>query len=180
MDHINAPLSGKSVTARSMARLIGKLSAMHLVLGDQGVLSSRYLMMCLADAPSWNSFCVISTHQVLELKFWDSFFRNGEAWCPIFPKVNSYDLVLFTDASQHSGAGYIQGLPEAVCRFSWNPRVVQKSSTFRELEALRLSIKALRQFVAGKSILWNTDSANAVGILKRGSMKNPKKFHSWT
>ena len=77
--------------------------------------------------------------------------------------------VLFTDASPTGCGGFIEG-SSLVCHKNWSTEESQKSSTWRELDAINFALEAFANHLAGQAVACNTDDQNVVRIIQAGSM----------
>ena len=77
--------------------------------------------------------------------------------------------VLFSDASSRGCAGFIQG-STLLCHRNWSTEESQKSSTWRELVAIKFALEAFDNHLAGQRVHCNTDNKNVVRIIQVGSM----------
>lgn len=78
--------------------------------------------------------------------------------------------VIFTDASQFAGAGFIEN-DNKVVHFMFDEQDRNKSSTWRELKTVENNILSLKSDLSGKLIKLYTDNQNVVQIITKGSMK---------
>ena len=79
----------------------------------------------------------------------------------------------FSDASATGLAGYVTiGGDTKIAYKNFTSEEAQKSSTWREIEAIRFSVLALKQYVSGKPLIWHTDNYAASLIVKAGSRRS--------
>ena len=86
-------------------------------------------------------------------------------WAPPFIPSK---LVL-SDALSTGCAAFIQG-SGLVFHTNWSLEESQKSSTWRELATIKLSLEAFDPNIAGHRLRWYTDKQNVVRVIRVGSM----------
>ena len=75
---------------------------------------------------------------------------------------------MFTDASASGAAGYVQD-SNMIMHKMWVSGEQSKSSTWREVKAIQLCIKAFSDHLRNSSVTFYTDNQNAVSIVQKGS-----------
>ena len=86
-------------------------------------------------------------------------------WAPPFIPSK----LVFSDASSTGCAAFIQG-SGLVFHTNWSLEESQKSSTWRELATIKLSLEAFDPNIAGHRLRWYTDNQNVVRVIRVGSM----------
>lgn len=155
------------VTARSLAGLIGQIISMQCGLGSVVRLRTRALYKCLLTKASWDAPVMIQSDAFKELIFWKENLSglNGKS-------VNSLDcvnIVLVSDAFAIGYGGYIEDIAGSELIGGWSRAESEKSSTWRELEAIKRLIEHTKDSLEGQSVVVKTDNKNATSILKSGS-----------
>ncbi|CAG2209771.1 unnamed protein product [Mytilus edulis] len=74
------------------------------------------------------------------------------------------------DASEYAGAGFTVG-DNHIVHFMWDKEDRIKSSTWRELKAVKNILESLQLMLCGKLVKLYTDNQNVVKIVQKGSMK---------
>ncbi|CAC5361265.1 unnamed protein product [Mytilus coruscus] len=77
---------------------------------------------------------------------------------------------LLEDASEYAGAGFTVG-DNHILHFMWDKEDRIKSSTWRELKAVKNILESLQLMLCGKLVKLYTDYQNVVKIVQKGSMK---------
>lgn len=77
--------------------------------------------------------------------------------------------MLFSDASSTGCGAFIQG-SSLVCHRNWSTEESQKSSTWRELFAIKFALNAFDSLLVGQRVRCFTDNQNVVRIVQVGSM----------
>lgn len=79
---------------------------------------------------------------------------------------------MFTDASSHGYGGFtLQRLNELICSGSFADSVIQTSSTYRELLAVKYVLKSFGDLLKNQSVQINIDNFSSSRILSVGSTK---------
>ena len=129
---------------------------------------TRYLHIIINFRHSWNSKVFLSSQGKQELLFWKNNLTvlNGVVfWAPPFIPSK----FVFSDASSTGCAAFIQG-SSLVFHRNWWLEESQKSSTWRELATIKLSLEAFGPNIAGHRLRWYTDNQNVVRVIRIGSM----------
>lgn len=141
---------------------------MNSSCGYVSQIMTRYLHHIINSRSSWNSVILVHDQGREELDFWRGNFRalNGVLFWPV-PFVPF--KVLFSDASSPGWGAFIQG-SSLVCHRNWSTEESQKSSTWRELLAIKFALEAFNSQLAGQRVRCFTDNQNVVRIVRVGSM----------
>ena len=163
-------LSYNITTPKELSKIAGTLSSMHLSLGPVVRLFTRAIYSQIQKSTSWYQRLKVDECCKFELNFW----RNN------VNKINGYSLkpkrttsqILFTDASQSSYGGFIlERLERKICRGNFNLLETTRSSTERELLAIKYSLKSFSHLLCHESVNVRTDNLSASRILEIGSAK---------
>jgi len=79
------------------------------------------------------------------------------------------EVLTYSDASGDGWGGYAVQFSDKVVRGSWSSAESLKSSTFREVKAIRLVLESSSEEVRGKEVLHRTDNKDAEIVLSVGS-----------
>lgn len=161
------------VSARCLSRMTGSLVSMGLALGPVVRLWTRSIYSDICRADYWDKPFVMSQESQSEVLFWkDNFDCSGyPIWSPS-PKV---EVLTYSDASGQGWGGFAVQFLDKVARGSWSCAESVKSSTFREVKAIRLVLESYSEEVRGKEVLHRTDNKNAEIVLSVGSRN--KELH---
>ena len=153
--------------AKQVAGLVGQIISMQTGIGPLVRLRTRALYSCLLARASWDSPVMIQLNAYHELNFWKENLKkiNGRA----FIGIEATDKVMFSDASGSGFGGFIEHLTDSELIGSWSEAESAKSSTWRELEAVRRLVEHSKESLEGQSVVINTDSKNVSSILNVGS-----------
>ena len=111
------------------------------------------------------------------VQFWRVNFDTGgyPIWSPS-PKV---EVITYSDASGQGWGGFTVQLSDKVARGSWSCEESGKSSTFREVTAIRRVLESFADEVRGKDVLHRTDNRNAEIVLSVGSRIKELHMEMW-
>ena len=159
-----------SSSARSLARVTGKIISMQPVVGSISRLMTIYLYSAIDSGKSWDSpVDLLARPEVLqELQFWENNINSLNV-----KKLFEYtppSILSFSDASS-TGCGTILSLDNMICHKNWSSDERLKSSTWRELTAVHLGLDSFKKFISCKSYYWFSDNQSAVHIIENGSKK---------
>ena len=79
------------------------------------------------------------------------------------------EVITYSDASGQGRGGFAVQLNDKVARGSWSGEESRKSSTFREVAAIRHVLGSFADEVRGEDVLHRTDNKNAEIVLSVGS-----------
>ena len=161
------------VSARHLSRITGSLFSMGLTLGPVACLWTRALYRDVCQTAHWDRPFLMSQESQAEVQFWKVNFDTGgyPIWSPS-PKV---EVITYSDASGQGWGGFAVQLSDKVARGSWSREESGKSSTFREVTAIRRVLESFADKVRGKDVLHRTDNRNAEIVLSVGSRN--KELH---
>ncbi|KAK3107400.1 hypothetical protein FSP39_013730 [Pinctada imbricata] len=169
----------RAVAVRTLAGVVGQLISAQPVFGHLARLHTRRSYECIQDRLSWKGRVYITSQCETELRFWlkNSFELNvrGSNFSHLTVKTVT-DLKLFCDASGTGYGGYLMTpegdyVPGSTVYGNWEISEVEKSSTWRELEAVRKVLFSNLNMVQGQSLQVISDNKNVKHILEVGSKK---------
>ena len=134
-------------------------------------LKTRSIYKVIDNQNSWDSHLNILNYPEAhkDILFWRDNINDLNKRNIIENTFSS--ITSFSDASS-TGIGAICESNNLVCHKNFNLEERNKSSTWRELEAIRFSLKAFSKSIQNNSIKWLTDNKAAMFITKTGSRKN--------
>ena len=128
------------VHVKRIASIVGQIVSMSPSCCAVTQIMTRYLHFIVNSRHSWNSSVFVLDESKNELLFWRDNLNalNGVLFwpCPFVPSV-----VIFSDASANGCAAFIQGT-DLVFQRNWSLDESEKSSTWRELAAIKFSVLA--------------------------------------
>ena len=161
----------RRVTARYLSKITGLLSSMHLSLGPIVRLMTRCICTDIQKYPEWDFFFYPSPECLGEIKFWLRNIDNENGYA-IKPNPLT-SQILFTDASKDAYGGYIlKRLGETICHGTFDHQQKQKSSTERELLAIKYCLLSLTREISHEVVNIRTDNYAASRIIEIGSPKH--------
>ncbi|XP_045208922.2 uncharacterized protein LOC123560830 [Mercenaria mercenaria] len=159
------------VTARLLAQCAGKIISLSPVFGNLTRLMTRYLYLEIETRKSWDGTYKLSPTSpgVTEIKFWRSNLRSLNK--RFLSGYSPTCTLVYSDASHVAAGSYIVNCKDSVFHNIWSDYEKGKSSTFREIRAVKLALRAYGQLLKGKSVKWFSDSQSCVHIVQSGSTK---------
>ena len=157
------------LSARSVTSLVGKIISMSRALGPVARLMTRCLYTLINSRQAWCEALEITADAKAELQFWlleIQQFNGQNIW--VGPSALR---VVYTDASSTGSGGYTVQHGCYIAHGLWLPEEAEKSSTWREIRALRMVLEALKSKLSNERVRWFTDNQNAARILLVGSKK---------
>ena len=156
--------SAPYVTPQDCASITGHIMSMSPVLGNLTRLKTRFLYKVIDSRSTWDPRFNIGLHNdcLSEIFFW----KNN------IVSLNSRNIVpyqvpflfSFSDASNVACGAYLVGTEEVSHR-TWSSSEAEKSSTWRELNAVHFALTSFKNSVQGKSVKWHSDNQRAVRIV---------------
>ena len=161
-----------NVSARKIASLAGKIMSLYPVIGNLCQLKSRYMHYEIIRRVHWDKLYYLSSDSKLieEVFFWKNSVLDLNK-----RMLFDYSIpqrIVFTDASQLGCGAWISECSKVKMVRNWNSIEISKSSTWRELEAVYLSVRAFVPFLRGRKVKLFTDNKGVVSITEKGSMIN--------
>ena len=157
------------VPARRLASLIGKIMSMSIALGTVTRLMTRNLYAVLNLSTSWCQEVPLTQESLQEVEFWLSEIGrfNGHG---IWPKPSAVRVV-YSDASSTGYGGYMVEHGHLVANGLWSDEEARRSSTWRELKAVRMVLESFQEKLRNERVRWFTDNQNVVRVVQYGSKK---------
>lgn len=165
-------LKSPYTSARTLCRLAGKIVSMKFVLSNLIRLRTRFLYKAIDKAPTWDGKINIlhfkEAHK--EILFWKNNIVKFNKRSVI--KENYSNIIVYSDASNSGiGALFKENNSIEICHKMFDKDEEKKSSTWRELEAIRFGLESFSEKLSNKSVLWRTDNRAAMFISSSGSGK---------
>ena len=164
----NVPTLG-TITARSLASIVGQIISMSLAIGPVSRLRTRALYSIINQRIFWSDRLSLSVEAQDELRFWQHNIAqlNGRSiW--FSPSVTR---VVYSDASGTGCGGYVVELGPEVSHGQWSADQAKCSSTWRELRAVDHVLRSFAPKLKGHTVRWLSDNQNVVRIIQYGSKK---------
>jgi hypothetical protein len=157
------------VKARDVASIVGQIISMQGAIGGTVRLRTRGLYTCILSRASWDSPVLIDDDAWKEAVFWKENVcsLNGS----VLEKKEACDMVVYSDASASGYGGYIVQREDSEVLGTWSQCEVDKSSTWRELEAIYRVLNSEKDYLKDHNVKWYTDNKNVIYIIETGSKK---------
>ncbi|CAG2202950.1 unnamed protein product [Mytilus edulis] len=162
-------LKYRKVHARLVASLVGQIVSMSYVIGNVAYIMSKHLSIDILEKTSWNSCIVLSKASLIQINFWKE--NLGRVNVKSFTSDFSCQSVVYSDASNTGYGGYIVETPFNIAHGMWSECESTKSSTWKELNAVKHILLSMVDILKDKRIKWFSDNQNVVSIVAKGSMK---------
>ncbi|VDI58027.1 Hypothetical predicted protein [Mytilus galloprovincialis] len=89
------------------------------------------------------------------------------------------ERIIYSDASEYAGAGFTVG-DNHIVHFMWDKEDRIKSSTWRELKAVKNILESLQLMLCGKLVKLYTDNQNVVKIVQKGTSGVDAFAYDWS
>ena len=165
---VSVPLRG-TVTARSLASIVGQIISMSLAVGPVSRLRTRALYLLINQRMCWSDRLSLSEDACNELQFWQQNIvaLNGRSiW--FSPSITR---VAYSDASGSGCGGFIVEHGPEISHGQWSPDQAKCSSTWRELRAVDHVLRSFAPKLQGHTVKWFTDNQNVARTVESGSKK---------
>lgn len=151
-------LSKETITARQLARIIGRCSAMCKAIFP-GRLQLRNAYRLLRTKSSWDSVLSLTDPVITDLKWWKSALNSWNGAAII---AGSIDYQVETDASS---IGWGVSFGEMKAQGLWTRNMSCRSSNYRELFTVLMALRTFRNQFQGKTIQILSDNITTVAYL---------------
>ena len=152
---------------RKLASVCGEIISLGPCVGNVSRRMSRNLFAVINTVPTWNSYVRLSSEALAELVFWKSNAASLNG-IPIWPVRHKPSKIVYSDASGSACGSFIE-FEGKMFHQNWSDFEKAQSSTFRELLAVSLSVKAFVESLRAQTVTWFTDNQNVVRIVNSGS-----------
>ncbi|CAC5383428.1 unnamed protein product [Mytilus coruscus] len=154
-------------TARELASVVGSIISMRFAYGPICQIFTRQLSMLIASKVFWDTKISLPPEAKDELHFWS---QNIDSLSPrvISPWFRLPERIIYTDASDHAGAGILLGESSKTFHCMWDDFNKAQSSTFRELKAVELLLKTMGSKLENKFVKLYSDNQNVIRIVQVG------------
>ena len=157
------------IQVRKLASIVGMIQSMRGAVGSLVLLRTKYAHMLIDTRISWESLVKVNVNVLDELVFWHSNLANLNG--QLFTYTYSCTKIVYSDASDFGFGGYVEQMPGQEYSGYWSAVEAAKSSTWRELEAVRRLLLLFAKGLEGHTVKWMVDNVNVTIILCNGSMK---------
>jgi hypothetical protein len=156
------------IPARLLASVVGSCRAISPAM-PQAAIYLRPAYACLRTRSSWEALVTLTEEACEQLELLFSCLHHWDGCRTVLPPPT---LILYTDASKSGWGGWtalVQSPDKVIDEASafFSARLSNRSSNFRELSAVHLSLQALRTQIVGHSILLMTDNITTLTNLNK-------------
>ena len=140
----------RRVHVKKVARMVGQITSMSVVLGNMTQIMTRYLSMVILSAFTWNSYMKLSVGSLEQIRFW----KNNIVEINI-RYLQSYSVcskIVYSDASHSCYGGYEVHTVNGVAHGHWSLADSSKSSTWRKLKAVNNVLRSLLGILANTEV----------------------------
>ena len=159
------------LTARRLAKITGKIISFTPSFGNICRIMSRNMLMQISTARFWDEQIFLTLDSILEIKFWLNSCDSLQTKT-FFTQKFLPEHIVYTDASSFACAGFSVNSANSVVHKMWSPEEAKKSSTYRELKAVSITLRSLIDLLSNRTVKLFTDNQNVVRIISAGSMKS--------
>lgn len=154
---------------RTLASVVGRIQSAKGAVGNVTCLMTKECHRCIESRKHWNAYIHVTSEVIDELQFWLENIQklNGQK----FIENNVCTAEVYTDASDAGYGGFISGKGDSEVTGSWLGAERYKSSTWRELEAVRRVFATFANTLRGQCVKVYVDNMNITHIICKGSMK---------
>ncbi|CAC5421228.1 unnamed protein product [Mytilus coruscus] len=146
--------------------------SMRFAYGPICQIFTRQLSMLIASKVFWDAKIGLPPEARDELHFWSQIIDSLSPRV-ISPWFRLPERIIYTDASDHAGAGILLDESSETFHCMWDDFDKAQSSTFRELKAVELLLKTMGSKLEDKFVKLYSDNQNVIRIVQVGSMKSP-------
>ena len=140
--HLGQAMDKLSLRTRDLASITGKIISMSLAIGSVSRLMTRSMYALLSTRKHWSQSLILTPEVKEELQFWirQIDLINGKE---IWHSPSSAVCVVYSDASAMGYGGFTVEHGCHVVHGSWSNEGMTRSSTWRELRAVRMVLESL-------------------------------------
>ena len=169
-DEVVKIMSCKSVSARNLARVTGRIISNFLIMGDVCELMTKAMHRLIESRIGWDAQVVLDSDVLVELKFWHEQLHRLNSR-PIWREHALPSRVVYSDASAIGCAAFISMNGKPVSHKNWDAIEMKQSSTWRELMCVKHALQSFANLLKGSLVKWYTDNQGVAAIVKTGSSK---------
>ena len=161
--------SQQMVHVRTLASVVGQMVSMSRAIGYLVRLFTRHLYATVSRRFTWNSYVLLDVRAKAELEFWKANIHHLNGHSMWF--ASSAVRIAYSDASSLGYGGFAVEHAGKVVHGQWTLEEQFKSSTWREIVAVRRVLVEIAPLLSGLCMKWCSDNQNVVHILQSGSRK---------
>ena len=144
-------MSCRSVSARKLARVTGRIVSNVLIMGDVCKLMTKALHRLIECRNGWDAQVVLNSDALIELKFWREHLQILNCR-PIWRQHTLPYRVVYSDASAVGWAAFISMNGRPVSHKNWDAIEIKQSSTWRELMCVKHALQTFVHLLRGSLV----------------------------
>jgi hypothetical protein len=170
-EHIESIISNDYViSARQLSSFTGKIISTGAVVGNVSRIMTRHCSMSIVAAQDWDSAFKLDQYSVNEIEFWrENLSAANVRHC--FTN-NAPHCFIYSDASGTGCGAHMTLNQDYICHNMWSKEEGAKSSTWRELYAIKYALESFCTTLENSHVKWFTDNQGAAKIVEVGSMRS--------
>ena len=146
-------MSCRSVSARKLGRVTGRIILSFLIMGDVCKLMTKALHRLIECRKGWDAQVVLDSDVLVELIFWREHLQSLNRRS-IWRKRTLPSRVVYSDASAVGCAAFISMNDRPVSHKNWDAIEMKQSSTWRELMCVGHALRSFAHFLKGTYVKW--------------------------
>jgi len=144
---------------------------MSIAIGPVTNLFTKQMYKFIESRKSWDTLRWLTTDVKVELLFW-SYNLSKQNGLSMKTKPDIKKIV-YSDASSFAYGGYvIKKLGKIIAKENFTKTEMSKSSTYRELLAVKNVLTSLLHVLKNETVQWFSDNSNVSRIINSGSTKS--------
>ena len=148
--------SHQMVQVRTLASVVGQIISMSWAIGYIARLFTRHLYATVSRRFSWNSYMLLDVRSKAELEFWKANIHHLNGHSMWF--ASSAVRIAYSDASGLGYGGFAVEHADKIVHGQWTLEEQYKSSTWREVVAVRKVLVEIALLLAGLCVKWCSDN----------------------
>ena len=153
--------------SKKLASVVEQIISLQTAADNIIQLMTRLAYSLINSCNNWHETVCLDSATKTELLFWRNNItvsNSNVVWDDnIIPSV-----IVYSDASANA-CGAILNVHDKVFHTNWSDDERTKSSTWRELQTVYLTIQAFTMDLSNRTIAWFTDNQNVPSIINKGS-----------
>ena len=153
--------------SKKLASVVEQIISLQTAADNIIQLMTRLAYSLINSCNNWHETVCLDSATKTELLFWRNNItvsNSNVVWDDnIIPSV-----IVYSDVSANA-CGAILNVHDKVFHTNWSDDERTKSSTWRELQTVYLTIQAFTMDLSNRTIAWFTDNQNVPSIINKGS-----------
>ena len=168
---LSALHTSQSISARQVAKIAGSIISMGPGIGPLTRLFTRKMYQFIDETPTWDRGHNLGSGAYEEMAFWLKNLNQVNGFA--IKEHHVINKIIYSDASDHAYGGYVmERLGNKIVHGVFSNEEKEKSSTYRELVAVKYVLQSFANNLRHQVVLWHSDNANTAKIINNGSPKD--------